>query len=563
MPIPAVIHQTWKTRNIPPFMRAWHLSWRHFNPQWTLRLWTDADNRQLVVERFPWLLPLYDSYKQPIMRVDMARCLILKLHGGVYADLDFECLKAIDPLVVEHELVLGKEPEQNVQRWNSSHPSGVSHIDGDLISNAWMASAAQHPFWDAAIEQLLRRRKLPAPVEATGPIALTAAWRSSPQWEGSVLLDSEYLLPLSNSEAEAGGSQPPDAAAQSKAYAVHHWAGTWWRQGAGISRRIRQLWAAAREPAAVLSATTIDLLRQLKRLLRSLLQRNATAKLHQPRPGIPCRALSDSELEQKIMIAVPVKNAAAFIPTFVHNVLRLSYPQHLLSVTFLSSDSNDGTEAALIQTKQSLDPYVADVRLFVQDFGYHSRKPRYRRTQQLVRRSILARSRNLLLQRGLRDEDWVLWIDVDVQWWPKNVLECLLAEDQQIIVPNCLTPDGRPFDLNSFRIQDGMTYKDWKPWIQDDLLQPPLGFGREYLSDLRAEHRVRLDGVGGAMLLVKAELHRQGLLFPEYPHRHYIETEGLAAAAADRDVECWGLPNLEIIHPRVELTAKCPKTASA
>ena len=550
MPIPAIIHQTWKNRNIPHSMRAWHLSWRHFHPQWTLRLWTDAENRQLVVDKFPWLLPLYDGYKQPIMRVDMARCLILKLHGGVYVDLDFECLQAIDPLVDEHELVLGKEPDGNVQRWNSSHPSGEGHIDGELISNAWMASAAQHPFWDAVIEQLLQRRELPAPVEATGPIALTAAWHSSPQWEGSVLLDSEYLSPLSNSEAEAG-SQPLDAAARSKAFAVHHWAGTWWRRGARISRRIHQLRAAVQDLAAMLSATAMELLRQLKRLLRSLLQRNATAEPHQPQPGIPCRALSDSELEQKIMIAVPVKDAAAFIPTFVRNVLRLSYPQHLLSVTFLSSDSSDGTEAALVQAKQSLDPHLADVRLFAQDFGYHSRKARYHRAQQLVRRSILAKSRNLLLQRGLRDEDWVLWIDVDVQWWPDNVLECLLAEDQQIIVPNCLTPDGQPFDLNSFRIQDGMTHKDWEPWIQDDLLQPPVGFGRDYLNDLRAEHSVRLDGVGGTMLLIKAELHRQGLLFPERPHRHRIETEGLAAAAADSGVECWGLPNLEIIHPRL------------
>lgn len=58
----------------------------------------------------------------------------------------------------------------------------------------------------------------------------------------------------------------------------------------------------------------------------------------------------------------------------------------------------------------------------------------------------------------------------------------------------------------------------------------------------------RLDAVGGAMLLVHAELHRHGLVFPPYPHRHRIETEGLSMAALDMGVLSWGLPFLEVLH---------------
>ena len=58
----------------------------------------------------------------------------------------------------------------------------------------------------------------------------------------------------------------------------------------------------------------------------------------------------------------------------------------------------------------------------------------------------------------------------------------------------------------------------------------------------------RLDAVGGAMLLVHAELHRHGLVFPPYPHRHRIETEGLSMMALDMGVLSWGLPFLEILH---------------
>ena len=35
---------------------------------------------------------------------------------------------------------------------------------------------------------------------------------------------------------------------------------------------------------------------------------------------------------------------------------------------------------------------------------------------ELYRRSILARSRNYLLGYALRDQEWVLWMDVDIVW---------------------------------------------------------------------------------------------------------------------------------------------------
>lgn len=59
---------------------------------------------------------------------------------------------------------------------------------------------------------------------------------------------------------------------------------------------------------------------------------------------------------------------------------------------------------------------------------------------------------------------------------------------------------------------------------------------------------VRLDGVGGAMLMIKSELHRHGLIFPPMVYRHRIETEGLAMMALDMGILSWGIPDLEIVH---------------
>ena len=64
---------------------------------------------------------------------------------------------------------------------------------------------------------------------------------------------------------------------------------------------------------------------------------------------------------------------------------------------------------------------------------------------------------------------------------------------------------------------------------------------------LALEHLERSERRHG-IEVVRADLHRQGLVFPSYSHRGYIETEGLAAMAHDMGVQCWGMPGLRIVH---------------
>ena len=47
-------------------------------------------------------------------------------------------------------------------------------------------------------------------------------------------------------------------------------------------------------------------------------------------------------------------------------------------------------------------------------------------------------------------------------------------------------------------------------------------------SDRDERRLMPLDGVGGTALLVKAEVHRDGAMFPAFPFYHLIETEGFA-----------------------------------
>ena len=73
--------------------------------------------------------------------------------------------------------------------------------------------------------------------------------------------------------------------------------------------------------------------------------------------------------------------------------------------------------------------------------------------------------------------------------------------------------------------------------------------GHLTLSELRSSGGlVPLECVGGAMLLVRADLYREGVVFPSYPYKRRIETEGFSFMASDAGYRSWGIPNLEVIH---------------
>jgi hypothetical protein len=181
--------------------------------------------------------------------------------------------------------------------------------------------------------------------------------------------------------------------------------------------------------------------------------------------------------------------------------------------------------------------------------------PRWDKRIQIERRSVLASSRNYLLSRALDDEDWVLWLDVDIIEYPPDIIERLIATGKPIVQPHCVLDYGGPtYDLNAWRDK-----------------------GKYHLQDLREEGElVKLDAVGGTMLLIQADIHRQGLVFPPFLYgrknplmrknngfpgrgirrlfrrkrRGELETEGLGLMAHDMGYECWGLPRLEIRHAR-------------
>lgn len=249
---------------------------------------------------------------------------------------------------------------------------------------------------------------------------------------------------------------------------------------------------------------------------------------------------------ESVLILTPAKNAALYLPRYFRLLDRLSYPSRLISLGFIESDSIDGTYRRLAAKKRFLEKKFARVGLWKRDFDFSIPEgvPRWSPGWQIPRRRILAKSRNHLLFRSLRDEDWVLWLDVDVIDYPPDMIETLLATGRDIVHPHCVVEyGGKTFDLNAWRDR-----------------------GERRMEDLRGDgDLVRLDAVGGTVLLVRADVHRDGLIFPPYfygqanqaarrPHplgddiNGEIETEGLGLMAKDMGYQCWGMPNYEVKH---------------
>jgi hypothetical protein len=263
----------------------------------------------------------------------------------------------------------------------------------------------------------------------------------------------------------------------------------------------------------------------------------------------------------EILILTPLKDARRHLPRYLELLGRLDAGGAPLSVAFLEGDSPDGGYEALAAAAPSLERQFHRVEIHKRDEGFELHGPRWAPEIQHQRRAVIARARNHLLSAALAQAEWVLWLDVDLADYPSDLLLRLLETGKDIVTPHCVFPDGRSFDLNTFILADGATQEDDRHKL-NGLYQPPRGAGRRYLEDVADQALVRVDSVGATALLVRGDLHRQGLNFPAYSYGGYIESEGLAMMARDMGHACWALPGLRIVHPDDPAPADAPPPAS-
>jgi len=164
---PKIIFQTWKSLTIiPDNMKYWFDTWSAYNPNYFHLLWDDEMNREFIRKNFKWFLKTYDGYQENIKRVDAVRYFFLYMYGGIYADMDFECLRSFDQLFLEqqkYDVILGRMDTKSVDSDQS-------------LPNAIMISKPKQEFWLCVFYTLLKNSRENTVEKCTGPAMLLQAY---------------------------------------------------------------------------------------------------------------------------------------------------------------------------------------------------------------------------------------------------------------------------------------------------------------------------------------------------------------------------------------------------
>ena len=245
--IPKILHMTCKDkRNMSDFYKTNYNSWKKYHPDWEINLYDDYDlyNEMKGTEFEPYS----ESYNKIIYKVDIFKMHLLSKYGGVYVDMDVECLKPLDPLIDNtgnnnnngNQLIFGYGPYE--------HNNGP-YKNIKLVECAIMMSVPGHRFWKEFIIPNLKKRgecKGHA-VECTGPVFITNTitqfqkkYGNKGQNGGLNIMEPIYFYPVNNQNKNR---IPKEFIQKTKkmlesrkfpneSYCVHYFDGAWWDKSA-------------------------------------------------------------------------------------------------------------------------------------------------------------------------------------------------------------------------------------------------------------------------------------------------------------------------------------------
>ncbi|KAG1689841.1 hypothetical protein DVH05_001875 [Phytophthora capsici] len=244
---------------------------------------------------------------------------------------------------------------------------------------------------------------------------------------------------------------------------------------------------------------------------------------------------------------------------FFRLVGSFKYSKDKISITLLTSSMQEFTKAKHLFGSY-IQQYPRLSLIFRNDFVSDglTRLNRHDHSLQADRRRMLARYRNYALLSTM--EPWhqhVVWLDADITVVPSGLLEKMVLSGRDILEPMCvrmLNDKWFNYDKNAWVGQRKVRSAGQSA---DEFVPGPLNARSFHNLPDRTKQFVPLDSVGGTMLYVRAEIHRQGVVFPvhyiigsEWGQEGYdgIETEGLCYSAHFLGFKCWGMPQDAIEH---------------
>jgi inositol phosphorylceramide mannosyltransferase catalytic subunit len=208
--IPKIIHQIWIGDAVPDEFLAFQLSWQRVHPDWEYHLWTQHDIPTMPLQN----RTLIEQAKNPAEKADLFRYEILYQYGGVYVDMDFECLQPLDPLNYLYDFYVGLQPLD----------SGLVQLGIGLIG-----ATPGHPILRRALAGLNENYKsvdCKAGVTVkSGPVYLTKIFMQMASADGmrDIALPAHYFYPLGCMQRACNA----DMCRLQGSFGIHHWAKSW------------------------------------------------------------------------------------------------------------------------------------------------------------------------------------------------------------------------------------------------------------------------------------------------------------------------------------------------
>lgn len=243
--IPKIIHIMWLGGKLPNEYREYVESWKKFHPDWITIFWTDNslnyDQGKEVLYTFGQLEQKLASaqkgnrlvidvnqlnfdnrglYNQAVNygeKSDILKWEIVYRFGGVYTDIDFECLQPLDVYHHAYDFYTGIQPlDTNIVQLGAALYGAIPH----------------HPILKACVDTIKNNQHINQIIVKTGPIHFTKVFLSVAGKTGlrDIALPATYFYPCGY---EQRGSKR-DEWCCAESYAVHHWAGSWLKSEAFV-----------------------------------------------------------------------------------------------------------------------------------------------------------------------------------------------------------------------------------------------------------------------------------------------------------------------------------------
>lgn len=238
--IPKIIHQSWTNfvgehDYMPPMFKHFSKLMQEYHPTWEYKLWNADEERELIEKDYPWFLPVYDGYgtshkpqieSGKMKKADAARIFYLHKYGGIYYDIDTECLKPHDDLLQEVEdFGIGQR--------------GDDPDDPAAYPNSVMFARKGSLFLEDMCDHLIKHKDTKLTVDATGPTIVSHVVRKHPvkifPWQYFYAIDWEpknnrHSKSAARQDAQLRGIAPDHEETKAKfpnAYSVTYCTTTW------------------------------------------------------------------------------------------------------------------------------------------------------------------------------------------------------------------------------------------------------------------------------------------------------------------------------------------------